>query len=71
MSTSMPTGITCTDDARRSPGPVEFGFNAQVADNADSIVLDYTVGIGSPPDVPMPAPGISRTETRFAKTPKR
>ena len=30
------------------PGrPVEFGFKAPLADNADGIVLDYTVGIGT------------------------
>jgi IS5 family transposase len=30
--------------------PVEFGYQAQVADNDDGIVLDYTLEIGNPPD---------------------
>jgi IS5 family transposase len=33
--------------------PVEFGYKAQVADNADGIVLDHTVVVGNPPDAPM------------------
>jgi len=49
--------------------PVEFGFKAQVADNVDGIVLDYTVGIGNPSDGPMLAPAISRIKTRFRQTP--
>jgi IS5 family transposase len=50
--------------------PVEFGFKAQVADNADGIVVDYTVGIGNPPDGPMLAPAVSRIKSRFGKAPK-
>ena len=38
--------------------PVEFGFKAQVLDNADGIVLDHEVMIGNPPDAPLLAPAI-------------
>jgi transposase, IS5 family len=43
---------------------------AQVADNADGIVLDYVVAVGNPPDGPMLAPAISRIKTRFGKAPR-
>jgi len=32
--------------------PVEFGYKAQVVDNADGIVVDHTVMLGNPPDAP-------------------
>ena len=32
--------------------PVEFGYKAQVVDNADGIVVDYMVVKGNPPDAP-------------------
>jgi transposase, IS5 family len=32
--------------------PVEFGYKAQVLDNADGIVVDWIVEIGNPPDAP-------------------
>lgn len=50
--------------------PVEFGYKAQVADNADGIVLDHTVVVGNPPDAPMLAPAVNRIKTRFAKAPR-
>jgi transposase, IS5 family len=34
--------------------PVEFGYKAQVVDNADGIVLDHQVMVGNPPDAPRP-----------------
>ena len=36
--------------------PVEFGYKAQIADNADGLVIDHTVAVGNPPDAPMLAP---------------
>lgn len=50
--------------------PVEFGYKAQVADNADGIVLDHVVVIGNPPDAPMLAPAIARIKARFGRAPK-
>ena len=50
--------------------PVEFGFKAQVVDNADGIVLDHTVVMGNPPDAPMLVPAIARIVARFAKVPR-
>ena len=32
--------------------PVEFGYKAQIVDNADGIILDHTVQIGNPADAP-------------------
>ena len=37
--------------------PVEFGYKAQVTDNAQGIVLDHIVEKGNPPDAPMLAAG--------------
>jgi IS5 family transposase len=50
--------------------PVEFGYKSQVADNADGIVVDYTVGIGNRPDGPMLAPAVARIKARFNKAPR-
>ena len=50
--------------------PVEFGFKAQVVDNADGIVLDHHVEIGNPPDAPMLVPAVARIKARFAKAPR-
>ena len=49
--------------------PVEFGYKAQVVDNDDGIVLDYTVEIGNPPDAPMLAPAIERVKRRCGRPP--
>ena len=49
--------------------PVEFGYKAQVVDNDDGIVLDYTVEIGNPPDAPMLAPAIERVRQRCGRPP--
>ena len=40
--------------------PVEFGHKAQVADNEDGVVLDYTVEPGNPADAPQLEPAIER-----------
>lgn len=50
--------------------PVEFGFKAQVADNADGIVVDHNVEMGNPPDAPMLSASVGRIKGRFAKVPR-
>jgi len=50
--------------------PVEFGYKAQVVDNADGVVLDHTVVVGNPPDAPMLVPAIARVAARFGRAPK-
>lgn len=46
--------------------PVEFGYKAQVVDNADGIILDHSVHIGNPSDLDLIRPAIERVTTRFA-----
>jgi IS5 family transposase len=50
--------------------PVEFGYKAQVVDNADGIVVDHLVVKGNPPDAPMLRPAIERITKRFGRAPK-
>jgi transposase, IS5 family len=50
--------------------PVEFGYKAQVLDNADGIVLDHTVMVGKPPDAPLLAPAVGRVIGRTGKPPR-
>jgi len=50
--------------------PVEFGYKAQVADNADGVILDHTVEQGAPPDGPMLAPAIERITRRAGRPPR-
>ena len=50
--------------------PVEFGYKAQVCDNADGIVLDHDVQPGKPPDGPRLAPCIKRVTRRTGRTPR-
>lgn len=50
--------------------PVEFGYKAQVADNADGVVVDYVVVKGNPADAPMLAPAIARIARRAGHMPK-
>ena len=72
-----PAGVSCTTrDARpiakgRLGKPVEFGYKAQVVDNADGIVLDYSVHQGNPPDAPLLAPAIDRIKALFGRAPRR
>ena len=40
--------------------PVEFGYLAQVVDNADGIVADHSIHVGNPSDGPLLAPAIER-----------
>jgi len=50
--------------------PVEFGHKAQVADNEDGVVLDYTVEQGNPPDAPQLEPAIARIKKRTGRPPR-
>jgi transposase, IS5 family len=50
--------------------PVEFGYKAQIVDNADGVILDHNVEIGNPLDAPQLAPAIERI-TRHAGRPPR
>jgi IS5 family transposase len=50
--------------------PVEFGYKAQVADNADGVIVDHTVEQGNPSDGPMLAPAVERIALRTGKPPR-
>jgi transposase, IS5 family len=50
--------------------PVEFGYKAQVVDNADGVVLDHSIEIGNPPDAPQLAPAIKRITRRAGRPPR-
>jgi IS5 family transposase len=50
--------------------PVEFGYKAQVVDNADGVVLDHTVETGNPHDAPQLAPAIERITRRTGRPPR-
>jgi transposase, IS5 family len=50
--------------------PVEFGYKAQIIDNADGVVLDHNIEVGNPPDAPQLAPAIARITTRTGHTPR-
>jgi IS5 family transposase len=50
--------------------PVEFGYKAQVIDNADGVILDHTVEVGNPPDAPQLAPAIERITARTGGPPR-
>jgi transposase, IS5 family len=49
--------------------PVEFGYKAQVVDNADGIILDHSVHVGNPADAPQLAPAIARITDRTGRAP--
>jgi transposase, IS5 family len=49
--------------------PVEFGYKAQVVDNADGVILDHTVEVGNPADAPQLAPAIVRITERAGHAP--
>src|SRR3989440_578939 len=49
--------------------PVEFGYQAQIVDNDDGIVLDYQLNAGNPPDAPQLAPAIARITRRTGSPP--
>jgi len=49
--------------------PLEFGYKAQITDNVDGVILDYTLVKGNPPDAPMLAPAVARIKKRFGRAP--
>ena len=51
--------------------PVEFGYKAQIVDNADGVILDHNVEIGNPADAPQLAPAIARITTPHRTHPAR
>lgn len=50
--------------------PVEFGYKAQVVDNQDGVVLDWTVERGNPADAPMLPAAVARIKERSGKVPR-
>jgi IS5 family transposase len=50
--------------------PIEFGYKAQITDNADGIVLDHTVEQGNPADAPQLTPAIERITRRTGRPPR-
>ena len=50
--------------------PVEFGYKAQVTDNDDGIVPDYSVEYGAAPDGPQLVPAVSRVAHRAGRVPR-
>jgi IS5 family transposase len=50
--------------------PVEFGYKAQIVDNADGVILDHTIEIGNPADAPQLGPAIERITRRAGRTPR-
>jgi IS5 family transposase len=49
--------------------PVEFGYKAQVSDNDDGIILDYSVEYGAAPDGPQLTPAVQRVSRRVGRVP--
>ena len=45
--------------------PVEFGYKAQVVDNADGLIIDHSVHIGNPSDTELLRPAIERIATHL------
>jgi transposase, IS5 family len=50
--------------------PVEFGYKAQVVDNDDGVVVDYSVEPGAAPDAPQLAPAVERIKHRTGCAPR-
>ena len=50
--------------------PVEFGYKAQVVDNADGVILDHTIELGNPVDAAQLAPAIERITHRVGRPPR-
>jgi IS5 family transposase len=50
--------------------PVEFGYKAQVSDNDDGIITDYSVEYGAAPDGPQLAPSVERVTRRAGRVPR-
>ena len=49
--------------------PVEFGYKAQVTDNDDGIIADYSLEQGNPADGPQLAPAVERVIKRAGNKP--
>ena len=50
--------------------PVEFGYKAQLVDNEDGVIVDYSVEAGNPPDAPMLLPAVERVRARTGRAPR-
>ncbi|MGH3554010.1 MAG: ISNCY family transposase [Mycobacterium sp.] len=50
--------------------PVEFGYKAQIVDNADGLILDHNIEVGNPADAPQLAPAIHRITARAGRPPR-
>jgi transposase, IS5 family len=50
--------------------PVEFGYKAQIVDNAHGVILDHNVEVGNPADAPQLAPAIARIAARTGHAPR-
>lgn len=50
--------------------PVEFGYKAQIVDNADGVILDHNVEVGNPADAPQLVPAIARIAAHTGRTPR-
>src|SRR5207245_4210042 len=50
--------------------PVEFGYKAQVTDNDDGVIVDYSLEQGNPADGPQLAPAVERVIKRTGKKPR-
>ncbi len=50
--------------------PVEFGYKAQIVDNAQGVVLDHQVTMGNPPDAPMLVPAVKRVVKLVGRIPR-
>src|SRR5258705_4636425 len=55
---------------RRLGKPGEFGYNAQIVDTADGVILDHNVEVGNPPDAPQLASAVARITTPTRHTPR-
>ena len=67
----QPARSRCPADPQGAIGrPVEFGFKAQVADNDDGVVLDYSVEYGAPRTARSPAAAIERISRRAGSVPR-
>jgi IS5 family transposase len=51
--------------------PVEFGYLAQVMDNADGVIVDHSEHIGNPYDGPLLAPAVARLKRLIGRAPNK
>jgi transposase, IS5 family len=50
--------------------PVEFGYKAQLVDNADGVILDHSVEVGNPADASQLIPAIEQIKRRTGRAPR-